>query len=264
MSEFVEVAELAARRAGSLLKSMVGRVDIREKGPRDLVTEADLEAQRLIRETLLTAFPDHAFVGEEQQEPAAERSGKLSSEFCWVVDPLDGTTNFAHQLPMYGVSIALCRSGRLVAGVVYDPSLDEMFRAAEGEKPIVNGRTLSVSGCESLSTGLVAASFSANVPRGSQEIARFIEVLHACRAVRRMGSAALNLCYLAAGRLDAYWASSVKTWDVAAGVLLVEQAGGVVTALDGSKLDLERPAFAAAATPQLHAELLETLGRAGV
>lgn len=268
MSHYLEVARSAARQAGTRLQSMRGQVRIREKGPRDLVTEADLEAQRIIRRALLDAFPDHAFLGEEQEgdDAAAAPSGTALAEadYCWVVDPLDGTTNFAHQLPMYAVSIALRRGGDLVAGVVYDPSLDEMYHGAEEAPAMLNDQPLATSACVELPEALVAASFSANVPRGSIEIKRFVEVMHGCQAVRRMGSAALNLCYLAAGRLDAYWACSVKTWDVAAGVLLVRRAGGVVTNLHGGPLDLDRPAFVAAATPELHAQMLETLARAEV
>ena len=272
MSEFLEVAKAAARQAGGRLQSLRGQVQVREKGPRDLVTEADLEAERTIRELLLAAYPDHDFLGEEgtgaeeggAKSGGAEETGRGRSTYCWVVDPLDGTTNYAHQLPMYAVSIALRRGSDVVAGVVYDPSLDELFAAADDSRAMCNGAPLSVSSCRELSSALVAASFSANVPRGSVEIARFVEVLHCCRAVRRMGSAALNLCYVAAGRLDAYWASSVKTWDVAAGVLLVQRAGGILTALDGGTFDLDHPAFLAAATPELHAQLLETIARAGV
>ena len=268
MSEFVKIAETAARQAGAQLQSMRGRVTIREKGPRDLVTEADLEAQRIIRQVLLGQFPDHRFLGEEQEDLTLPEGGLASgdagdSPFCWVVDPLDGTTNFAHELPMYAVSIALRQSDDFVAGVIYDPSLDEMYSVAAGEDATLNGQVITTSNCQELSAALVAASFSANVPTGSIEIARFVEMIHNCQAVRRMGSAALNLSYVAAGRLDAYWASSVKIWDVAAGLLLVERAGGVVTGLDGGPVDLDRPAFAAAATPQLHARLIETLDRGG-
>lgn len=274
MSEFLEVAKTAALEAGRRLQSLRGQVSVREKGPRDLVTEADLEAQRTIRELVLGAYPEHGFLGEEGEGAPDAQKGEAEgrkqaaaagdSPYRWVVDPLDGTTNYAHQLPMYAVSIALCREAEVIAGVVYDPSLEELFSAAEDTAASCNDVPLSVSGCRELRSALVAASFSANVPRGSMEITRFVEVLHCCRAVRRMGSAALNLGYLAAGRLDAYWASSVKTWDVAAGVLLVRRAGGIVTALDGGPFDLDRPAFIAAATPELHAQLLETLERAGV
>ncbi|MCO6454292.1 MAG: inositol monophosphatase [Pirellulaceae bacterium] len=261
MSEFLQVAEQAARAAGRVLRDLSGRVQIREKGPKDLVTEADLAAQRVIRDILLGAFPGHQFLGEEDL-PETDGPRERPGDYCWVVDPLDGTTNYSHQLPQYSVSIALVRNDQVQVGLVYDPSLDEVFSAEAGRGAALNGVPIQTSRCQHLAAALVAASFSANVPRGSTEIARFVEVLHSAQALRRMGSAALNLCYLAAGRLDAYWATSVKSWDVAAGWLLVREAGGMVTGVDGGPFDWRQPHFAAASTPALHGELLEVLLRA--
>jgi myo-inositol-1(or 4)-monophosphatase len=254
MTPYLKTAEAAARAAGEVLQQMLGRVQIREKGPRDLVTEADITSQQVIRERLLGDFPDHAFVGEEDPLDT-DRSAADASPYCWIVDPLDGTTNYAHRMPMYGVSIALRRGTEIVAGVVYDPTLDEMFSAEAGGGATCNGRSIRASQCAELSEALVAASFAANVPRGSVEVARFVEILHRSQAVRRMGSAALNLSYVAAGRLDAYWATSVKAWDVAAGVLIVREAGGLVTGVDGGPFDLNRPSFVAAATIRLHGQM---------
>ena len=239
------------------------RFQAREKGPKDLVTEADLESQRVIRDVVLGDFPEHRFVGEE--DDSLDASGPMAhdegaSAFCWVVDPLDGTANYVHRFPMFAVSVALCQGNQVIAGTVFDPISNECFNAVRGRGAFLNGDLLRVSDCRELSTALVAASFSANVPPGSAEIQRFVEVLHRSQAVRRIGSAALNLSYLAAGRLDAYWATSVKAWDVAAGVLLVEEAGGFVTGFDGGAFDLDAPKTTAAATPQLHASLVEVLG----
>ena len=241
------------------------RFEAREKAPKDLVTEADLAAQEAIRGVLLKAFPDHDFLGEEE---AAERKamGKpippRRSKYRWVVDPLDGTANYVHGMPNFAVAIALQEGDDLRLGCVLDPSNDECFVAEAGKGATRNGQPIKVSGVKSMPRAMVAVSFSANVPRGSIEITRFVEVLHASQAVRRMGSAALNLCYVASGRLDAYLATSVSAWDVAAGALIVREAGGVVTGLDGSPLDLELPELVAASTPELHREALTVLAEA--
>lgn len=238
-----------------------------EKAPRDLVTEADLASERVIRSVVLGAFPDHGFIGEEDAASLSTSTGggpglAGQPEYCWIVDPLDGTTNYVHGLRTFAVSVALARLGEVLAGVVLDPVMGECYSAAAGEGAYLNGLRLRTSGCSQVGDALVAAGFSTGVPRGSIEVARFIEVLHACRAVRRLGSAALNLCYVAAGRLDAYFAASVKLWDIAAGMLLVREAGGVVTALDAGPVNLEQPQFAASATEELHCVLLQLLARA--
>ncbi len=259
LARFLARAEDLAREAGKVLLDLRGTVAITEKGPKDLVTEADLRVQELLQTGIQQSFPDHEFLGEEDTgtRPASKLDG-----YCWVVDPLDGTTNYAHQLPAFSVSIALVKDGTPVVAVVYDPSLDEIFTASEGGVARMNGDPISVSPCQSMRQALVAASLPAEVDRRSVEVTRFLEVLQQCQALRRLGSAALNLAYVAAGRLDAYWATSVKIWDVAAGFLLIECAGGVVTGHDGGPLDLKNPKFAAAATPELHQSLIQLLERA--
>ena len=227
MSEFIKVCEQAARAGGDVLLKWQQRIQAREKGPKDLVTQADIESQQVIQEILLDAFPDHGFLGEEDPQDVAQQP-PAEGEYCWVVDPLDGTANYVHGLQSFAVSIALRCGADVVAGTVYDPIRDECYNAVCGHGAWLNGTAISVSRCSLLQEALVAVSFPANVPRGSEEIAGFIEMLHRSRAVRRIGSAALNLSYLAAGRLDGYWASSVKIWDVAAGIALVRAAGGNV------------------------------------
>jgi myo-inositol-1(or 4)-monophosphatase len=263
MPDFLAVALEAAHRGGAELLDWQSRFSPKEKGPKDLVTEADVASQTAIREVLLGAFPDHDFLGEEE---AAERVAKglpaiptRGSDYRWIVDPLDGTANYVHRLQTYAVSIALQQRNDLVLGVVYDPVSEECFTARSGERALLNGLPLKTSGCQRLDQAMIAVSFSSNVERGSIEITRFVEALHSCRSVRRLGSAALNLAYLAAGRLDAYWATSVHAWDVAAGFLLVEEAGGKITAIDGSPVDLESPQFLATANPQLHELMLGVL-----
>jgi myo-inositol-1(or 4)-monophosphatase len=259
MLEFLKTAEHAARTAGKLLDNLQGRCQVWSKGPKDFVTEADIAAQRVIREIVLEAYPTHGFVGEE--DPAAHAWHEDHPGYRWIVDPLDGTANYVHQLPSYAVSIALELAGESVVGVVFDPAGDECFTAVRGQGANLNGEAIQVSRCEELGEAMVAASFAANVQRGSEEISRFVEVLVACHSMRRMGSAALNLCYLASGRLDAYWATSVKPWDVAAGVLIAKEAGAVFTALDGSAFDVRRPQLAGSANSLLHEQFLGVLGR---
>jgi myo-inositol-1(or 4)-monophosphatase len=258
MHEYLAVCEQSARKGGQVLLDWQGRINPREKAPKDLVSEADLASQQAICEIIHAAFPTHDFLGEEGDSVEIEHR---ESEFRWIVDPLDGTVNYVHGLPAFSVSVALEHRGAVQAGVVYDPMADECFSAVRGEGAFLNGEKISVSDCHSLRMALAAASFSAAVSRDSQEISRFLEVLVECQALRRLGSAALNLAYLAAGRLDAYWATSVKAWDVAAGLLLVREAGGLVSGIDGEPFDLLRPRFAAASTSALHAELIATLKR---
>ena len=256
----LEVAEQAARTAGAILRQRQSQAHVWLKQPKDVVTEADLEAQRAIRSILLEAFPDHGFVGEEERAgaPIAE---ELSSGYCWIVDPLDGTTNYVHGLQSYAASVGLAHEGKLIAGVIYDPIAEECFRAIEGGGAQLNGKSIQASRCESVDQALVAVSFAPGTTRDSPDVARFVEVLLESQSVRRLGSAALNMCYLAAGRLDAYWSSSVKIWDIAAGIVIVREAGGLVSGLGGWDFDLAHPEFAAAATRPLLSELLEILAR---
>src|SRR5262245_10612907 len=226
----LEVCLEAAKLGGRALLQWRDRFQAREKGPRDLVSQADLAAQEAIRGVLCKAFPDHDFLSEED---AAERRSKgqppipeRRSEYRWIVDPLDGTTNYIHHLPGYAVSIALQRGAEIELGVVFDPLTRECFVAERGKGATLNGKKLRTSGCSAIETALIAVSFSPPVNRNSPEIRRFVEILLASQSVRRMGSAALNLCYVAAGRLDGYLATSVSIWDVAAGLLMVDEAGG--------------------------------------
>jgi myo-inositol-1(or 4)-monophosphatase len=265
-TEFLPVCLDAVQRAGQVLLDWKDRFEPREKGPKDLVTQADLAAQEAIRECIHKSFPDHDFLSEED---AAERKANglplildRRSDFRWIVDPLDGTTNYVHHLPGYAVSIALQRGDCLELGVVYDPLAKECFVAERGKGATLNGKPLVTSGCGELRRALVAISFSPHVSRDSPEITRFVEVLLAAQSVRRMGSAALNLCYVAAGRLDAYLATSVSIWDVAAGVLIAQEAGGSITGLSGGALNLGRPELIAAASRQLVDQLVPIASRA--
>lgn len=265
MPDFHPVCVEAARAAGQVLLDWQSRFSVREKGRNDLVTEADVAAQEVIRSILLKAFPDHDFLGEEEaadRKAAGLPTPPRKSPFRWIVDPLDGTANYVHGMPAYAVSIALERGDELLCGCVFDPTSSECFTAVVGQGAALNGKPIRVSGCRNLASAMVAVSFPPNVPRGSIEITRFVEVLHAAQSVRRLGSAALNLCYIGAGRLDSYWATSVSSWDVAAGVLVVREAGGMVTDIRGTPLVIDRPEFVASTCPELHAEVLALLRRA--
>lgn len=258
LDHFLDVCERAARVGGAVLLDWAGRFAAREKAPRDLVTEADLASQVAIQEIISREFPEHGFLGEENAQIASRADG-----LQWVVDPLDGTANYVHGLANYAVSIALEQHGRPLVGTVFDPVSGECFSASRGGGAFLNGRRLKASGAQRLSEALVATSFAASIRRGDRELVEFQEVLFAAQGTRRMGSSALNLAYLAAGRFDAYWTRSTKAWDVAAGVLLAAEAGAVISALDGSEFLLSEPTFVAAATSSLHQELWNLLDRVG-
>jgi len=209
-------------------------VPVRKKGPIDLVTPADLEAERAFRSRIGRTFPSHAVLGEE-----AGGATPAEGRWRWIIDPLDGTTNFAHGLALFTVSIALEVDGRLELAVVYDPVGEELFVAERGLGARLNGRTLRVSDRAVLVDSLVCTGFPYAVRDGRhRQVQVFEAFLGRSRAVRRLGSAALDLCYVAAGRFDGFWEEELHAWDVAAGALLVEEAGGQVTGYDGGALDL--------------------------
>lgn len=207
---------------------------IEKKGPIDLVTAADKAAEREFRELVATRFPDHGVLGEEEAEAVAP-----NSPYRWIVDPLDGTTNFAHGLALFCVSIALEVDGELEVGVVYDPVADELFTAERGQGARLNGHLIRASVEPTLLNSLLCTGFpyTVRVDR-SDQLAVFGAFLGEARAVRRLGSAALDLCYVAAGRFDGFWEDRLHAWDIAAGALIVEEAGGRVTAYDEAPLDL--------------------------
>lgn len=228
----------------------MGRFKVREKGPADLVTDADLASQKVIQELVLGAFPDHGFLGEEEDEIESN-----DSEYRWIVDPLDGTANYAHQARPFCVSVALEHARQIVAGAIFDPVSEECYVAARGQGAWLNGEAIHASSTAMLRDAMVAASFPPHVRRDSVEVENFTRVLEVTQSMRRTGSAALNLAYVACGRFDAYWATENKIWDIAAGILLVEEAGGVVRSLDEGPLNFRRPKLITAATPELHDEL---------
>ena len=259
-SDYLRVCEEAVRLGGRVIQDWVGRFDVRQKGPADLVTQADLASQEAVRKTVLGAFPTHSLLGEEKgpNEPAMARA-----EYRWIVDPLDGTTNFVHGVPHYAVSLALERNGELLVGAVYDPLLEECFTAAVGQGACLNGQPIHASRVAALPDALAVCSFPPSVREDSPDLLLFLKLIGSTQGIRRTGSSALNLCYLAAGRFDLYWSYSTNIWDVAAGVLLLREAGGYVTSPTGGDFRLEEAHFLAAANQELHARLRDIAATVG-
>jgi myo-inositol-1(or 4)-monophosphatase len=267
----LRICEAAARAGGRVLLDWVGRFGVSNKGPRDLVTEADLASQREIRRIVLGAFPDHGFIGEESlPEHAADgqhgsRHAAGGPPLRWMVDPLDGTSNYVHGFPAWCVSIALARGDEILVGTVYDPVRDECFTAQFGAGAWLNGQPIRVSGCVLLSDALVALSFPPHTTVDSVAVADFLAVVPHVHSARRTGSTALNLAWLACGRLDAFWVRKIACWDVAAGLLIFREAGGCLGGFaEGPAaiewVSLDQPAFVAACTPEVLAELRTRLG----
>lgn len=226
-----------AREAGRILMERFGRVRVMQKqNDIDLLTEADLASERYLIEQIRTYYPRHAILAEESGTTEV-----ADAEYKWVLDPLDGTTNYAHGYPCFGVSIGLEHHGKLLIGVVYDPTRDELFAAERDAGATLNGRRMQVSETAELRRALVCTGF----PYSVRERADFTRewrnfTLHA-HGIRRDGSAALDLAYVAAGRFDGFWEDGLNAWDMAAGALLVTEAGGTVTNYDGGPLDIYRP-----------------------
>jgi myo-inositol-1(or 4)-monophosphatase len=255
VEEFESAARLAAARAGAIVRERWqsgGSVEIKSTSI-DLVTEVDRACEAAILETLTSRFPTHSFLAEES-------GGRGDGEFRWLIDPLDGTTNFAHGYPQTAVSIALTRGGQTLLGVVYDPLREELFLARKGEGARLNDRPLRVSAAERLATSLLATGF----PYDRREhadfyLAFFKTFMMRTQGIRRAGSAALDLCWVAAGRVDGFWEWKLKPWDTAAGALMVEEAGGRVTDFEGAPFD-PFGEQTLATNGRLHGEILEVLG----
>jgi myo-inositol-1(or 4)-monophosphatase len=238
-SPVLNFAIQTARDAGHILADRIGRsLQITNKGDIDLVTEADLAAEHLIIERIKSYYPRHMILAEESGETNVSGG---NSEWKWIVDPLDGTTNYAHGYPCFCVSIGLERAGRLEIGVIYDPMRDELFAAERGQGATLNDRRMRVSDTTDLNRAMVCTGFPYDVRERSQFARNFHNFIMQAQAVRRDGSAALDMAYVACGRFDGFWEEGLKPWDVAAGVLLIEEAGGKVSRYDGSEFDIYSP-----------------------
>jgi len=234
VNDFLTIAEKAARSAGRILIELRSAdLQIRKKGAVDLVTDADKQSENLIREIINSHFPDHSFKAEEGTQSAGD------SGYLWLVDPLDGTTNYAHGFPVYCVSIGLLKNNEIIAGCIYSPCLDECFTAEKGRGGYLNGKRISVSKTSSLDDSLLATGFPYDI-RVSEDnnLKEFAAFYRKAQAVRRAGAAAMDLAYVACGRLDGFWEFKLSPWDIAAGILLVEEAGGEVSSWTAGKADI--------------------------
>ncbi len=261
---FAKDAAEIAREAGALLLSYLKRgvkTEYKGSGEVDLVTEADRAAEKLIVERLGAAFPDHDIVGEEGTRTRG------AGKYRWYVDPLDGTTNFAHGYPVFCVSLGLehipgpNQPGELIAGVIYDPTREELFTAERGQGARLNGRPMHVSRVPRLAESLVATGFPSKKRHENPNIYFYQEITLHSHGVRRAGSAALDLAYVACGRYDGYWEFNLNPWDTSAGVLLVEEAGGCVTEFNGDQFDIRNPREILASNRLIHNELKDQFAR---
>jgi myo-inositol-1(or 4)-monophosphatase len=243
-----------ATEAGKILRDNFGRnIIVSHKGQIDLVTEIDLLSEKFIKEQILSHYPRHQILAEEGGLTADK------SEYLWIIDPLDGTTNYAHGYPVFAVSIALEYAGEVVLGVVYDPMREELFVAEKGAGATLNNRAIHVTTRQQVSDSLLVTGFPYDIKKSAlNNLNYFSQFCLTARAVRRDGSAALDLCYTAAGRFDGFWEMKLGPWDAAAGVLLVQEAGGCVSQFDGSEFNLRAPELLAS-NGLIHQEMLQLM-----
>ena len=258
MHPILSIAIKAARRAGSVINraTLDGAIlDVRSKNTNDFVTQVDKGAEEAAIGVIRAAYPDHAILAEE----SGENLGGSRADYRWIIDPLDGTTNFIHGFPQYCVSIGIEHRGALAHAVVYDPGKNELFTASKGRGAFLNDRRLRVTRCHKLADALVGTGFPfKELSRVDPYLRQLRTVMSSCAGVRRAGSAALDLAYVAAGRLDAFWEMGLSPWDMAAGALLIQEAGGLVGDLKGEQGYL-RSGDIAAATPKVFPQLLQAL-----
>lgn len=232
MQNYRAFAESLAVGAGRILREHQGTAfRIEYKGEIDLVTEVDRASEAYLRQRIAETYPEHEILGEEE---GLTSSG---SAYRWILDPVDGTTNYAHGFPYYCVSVGLEFEGQIIAGAIYNPSLDELFSAARGHGATLNGKPIKVSTVDELRRSLLTTGFPYNVIQKGSNFPNFERFLYLCQAVRRAGSAALDLCHVACGRYDGFWEAGLSPWDVAAGSLIVEEAGGRMSNYRGGTFD---------------------------
>jgi len=259
IGQLLQTAIRTAVTAGKFLKENVGKVKnirIKEGEGRNLVSEVDQNSEKMIIDSLLGEYPGHSILAEEGG------TGAPSSEYRWIIDPLDGTTNFLHGIPIFCVTIGLEFKGKMVAGVVYDPNFDELYVAERGRGATLNGSPIYVSRTAALSESLLVTGFPYDVATNpDRAIERFIGFLKASRGVRRLGSAALDLCWVAAGRFDGFWEVNLHPWDIAGGIVIVLEAGGNVTDFHGREADILHKQILAS-NGRLHSEMEKVLAAA--
>ena len=257
MKDAVEVAVEAALAAGKIQRERSKNIGkISSKGPFDLVTEVDLLCEQEVIRIIKKRFPDHEILAEE-----SGASEGPSSPSKWIIDPLDGTINYAHGFPCYCVSIGLEHEGEIIVGVVYNPNLDELFVAEKGQGATMNGDPISVSTISKLQDSLLVTGFTPEVVHSNDDnMGRFSNMMKASQALRRPGSAAIDICYTAMGRFEGFWELKLNAWDVAAGIVIMQEAGGTVTKLDGNPLSVyDRQILAS--NGLVHDEMVEILMR---
>ena len=280
MSEFLDTAVRAAHEAGAILREKLGKVGFREKSRADLGTEADVLAQRAIEEIVLDAFPCHCFLGEESQgktpsfgdafasnvpagqmlrEAQCGSAAPADKPYTWIVDPLDGTTNFVHRVPFFCTSIALARGNDIICAAIYNPNTNELYTAEKGCGAYLNGAKITTSSEEDPAHALVAISYETEARSDSLDTLAFQRCVTVCQALRRTGSTALNLAYVASGRFEGMSCQSAHPWDVAAGVLILQEAGGVATNTNGKPFDLANQPLLATANWSLQNHFLKVL-----
>lgn len=255
-ANYITAASEIARRAGGLLLEYFRRgvkTEYKGLGTVDVVTEADRASEKLIVESLRAAFPSHGIVGEE-----GSRS-QSSGECLWYVDPLDGTTNFAHGFPVFCVSLGLVRANEVIAGVVFDPTRNELFAAERGSGATLNGAAIRVSKIRTLGESLLGTGFPSKKRHLNPNIHFYHQLTLKSHGLRRAGSAALDLACVASGRYDGYWEFNLNAWDTSAGVLLVEEAGGKLTHVDGSRFDVAASRDVLATNGLIHPELMSEM-----
>lgn len=256
MKPTLDFIKTIAAQAGEILLNFSGDLDIQHKSRTDLVTQADHESEQYLIKAIQKAFPDHAIIAEESGQ------WQGTQEHQWYIDPLDGTLNYAHGVPIYCVSIGYSYQGQMQMGVVYDPTRDECYSAERGQGASLNGKPIRVSNYTDLIDSMLATGFPKGVddPRESN-IPNFIRFTEVAQSVRRIGSAALTIVYVAAGRLDGFWEADIFQWDIAAGGLIVEEAGGLVTDVYGEPDYMKKPPSIACANPVIHAKMLDVLAQ---
>lgn len=249
-----KVAIAAAYKAAEILRMKLGRLKkISKKGSNDLVTEADAESEKAIIDTIRAVFPSHGILAEESGSDIG------SADCCWIIDPLDGTTNFAHELGLFSISIAYSEGKELVFGIVLSPMTDELFIATRDRGAFLNGRPIRVSDVKTVSESLLVTGFPYNIEQVfNPMMKRFSNCLKVAQGVRRLGSAALDMCYVACGRFDAFWEQNLKPWDTAAGVVIAGEAGSIITDFSDRAFTLDKMEILAS-NANIHQEMLSLL-----
>ena len=255
LSKYGRAALLAAKNGAAVLLKYYGKtLNVAYKGATDPVSQADRNSQKTIINTIKNFFPEHGVLAEEDGVNEAKK------DFCWIIDPLDGTVNFVHGVPMFCVSVALRHKGEIIAGVIYSPVMKEVFAAEKGRGAFLNGKKIKVSNTNTLIRSLAVTGFPYDLgKRRGKIIENFANLVPECQGIRRLGSAALDMAYVACGRFEFFWEETLKPWDIAAGIVIVEEAGGIVTDYKGGKDYFSNSTLLASNGTAVHKSVLRIL-----